>query len=239
MHQKLISLVKEYQASKETLDFLAKIPLVIVAGISGAGKNTAIKELLKTNRFCYIVSYTTREPRINNAIKEVDGREYYFISEETAINMLQNQDFIEAAITHNHFYGTAIIQFREALQKHLLPISDIDVKGADLYNQARAINKAFFLLPPSLEAQIDRINNRYSQSLDKLDFKNRIRTSIKELEILKNRSYFIPIINNQKDETTRTMLNYLDHKKLKLNSDKEYKIVDKLIQDLRLYYKTL
>lgn len=239
MHQELISLVNKYEAPKETLEFLTKIPLVVIAGVSGAGKNTTIKELLKTNKFSYIISYTTRKPRINNGIREKNGREYFFISEELAIKMLKNKEFIESAITHEHFYGTALNQFKDAYKKHLLPISDIDVKGVDLYQKIKAINKAFFLLPPDLATQINRIKTRYSGEINQIDYKNRIKTSIEELEVFKNRDFFIPIINDRKEETASIITRYLNSNKAIKDLDNEYNVADKLIKDLKSYYKTL
>ena len=239
MHQELISLVNKYEAPKETLEFLTKIPLVAITGVSGAGKNTTIKELLKTNNFCYIISYTTRKPRINNGIKEKNGREYFFITEKEAIKMLTNKEFIESAITHENFYGTAIKQFQEAYKNHLIPISDIDVKGVDLYQKIKAINKVFFLLPPDIETQISRIKARYSNKIDQTDYKIRIKTSIEELQVFKKRDYFIPIINDHKEETTKLIIEYLNSKKPIQKFQNEYQVADRLIKELKSYYKTL
>ena len=239
MHQELISLVDKYKTPKETIKFLTKIPLVAITGVSGAGKNTIIKELLKTNNFSFIISYTTRKPRTNNGIKEKNGREYFFIDDEEAIKMLTNKEFIESAITHENFYGTAIKQFQEAYKNHLLPISDIDVKGVDLYQKINAINKAFFLLPPDLETQIIRIKTRYSNKIDQTDYKNRIKTSIEELQVFKNRDYFIPIINAHKEETVKLIIEYLNHEKPINKFHNDYRVVDDLIKELKSYYKTL
>ena len=53
--------------------------LIVISGPSGAGKGTICQELLKRNDNLFLsISMTTREPRGT----EVNGVEYYFVSEE-------------------------------------------------------------------------------------------------------------------------------------------------------------
>ncbi len=239
MHQELKKAVQSYVAPKATFNYLKKVPLVVIAGLSGAGKNTIIKELLKTNKFQYIITYTTRKPRSNNGIKEQNGREYFFISEAKALSMLRDKVFIEATITHERLYGTTLWQFQEAYQESLIPITDIDVKGADLYYQKGAVLKAFFIAPPNLATQIDRIKTRYSNEIDVVDYKNRILTSILELEVIQKEDYFIPVINDDQNKTKDIILTYLFQKNRTLNDTKALDVINKLLVELKTYAKTL
>ena len=77
--------------------------LTVVSGFSGAGKGTLMRELLK-NHDCYAlsVSMTTRAPREG----EVNGREYFFVTQEEFDQTIQENGFLEYAGYVNHSYGT-------------------------------------------------------------------------------------------------------------------------------------
>ncbi len=153
--------------------------------------------------------------------------------------MLRDKVFIEATITHERLYGTTLWQFQEAYQESLIPITDIDVKGADLYYQKGAVLKAFFIAPPNLATQIDRIKTRYSNEIDVVDYKNRILTSILELEVIQKEDYFIPVINDDQNKTKDIILTYLFQKNRTLNDTRALDVINKLLVELKTYAQTL
>mgnify|MGYP001436282964 CR=1 FL=1 len=52
--------------------------IIVLSSPSGAGKTTLVKKIAEEKKFKISVSHTTRKPRTN----EVNGKDYYFISEE-------------------------------------------------------------------------------------------------------------------------------------------------------------
>ena len=72
-------LINNYQPTDETIEMVQLTNVVLLAGITGAGKDTIKKRLLKMPYFRDIVSHTTRLPRINNGKAEEDGVDYHFI----------------------------------------------------------------------------------------------------------------------------------------------------------------
>ena len=62
--------------------------LIILSGPSGVGKNCVRQEIMKSHRIdlTYSISMTTRKPRD----KEVDGVDYYFVSEEEFDRNIEN-----------------------------------------------------------------------------------------------------------------------------------------------------
>lgn len=85
--------------------------LVTITGPSGSGKTTLVRELLKTGHFCEVVSFTTRGRRVG----EVDGVDYYFISQDLADSRIADGSLIE----HVQFNGVTYGLFREEVDSKL------------------------------------------------------------------------------------------------------------------------
>ena len=66
-------LITNYQPTESTIELVKSTKIALLAGISGAGKDTIKKQLLKSPEFRDIVSHTTRAPRTNNGCAEQDG----------------------------------------------------------------------------------------------------------------------------------------------------------------------
>jgi guanylate kinase len=131
--------------------------LFIISAPSGAGKTSLVAELLKADAGIRLsVSYTTRAPRPG----EVNGREYHFVAREQFEAMAARGEFLESARVHDNYYGTSqawIASQRAAGSDILL---EIDWQGAA---QVRRIFKdaiGIFVLPPSLDALMARLNTR-------------------------------------------------------------------------------
>ena len=75
--------------------------MVVLSSPSGAGKTTLVKKIAEENNFKVSISYTTRKPRTN----EVDGKDYFFISEDEFKNLIKNKGFLEYAKVFENFYG--------------------------------------------------------------------------------------------------------------------------------------
>ncbi|MHC4751049.1 MAG: guanylate kinase [Planctomycetota bacterium] len=131
--------------------------IVIVSGPSGVGKSTICEEVIKRLDDVYLsVSVTTR-PRSE---AEVDGQDYWFISEKEFQERINKGLLLEHAEVFGHFYGTPKDKVDEALQAGKVAILEIDVQGA---KQASAIFPdaiMIFILPPSAKTLKERIDRR-------------------------------------------------------------------------------
>jgi len=80
------------------------INLIVISGPSGVGKTTIIKKILQDpelkDKLMFSVSHTTREKREG----EVEGQDYFFVSEEEFMRMVERGEFIEWAKVHGHLY---------------------------------------------------------------------------------------------------------------------------------------
>ena len=131
--------------------------VVIVSGPSGVGKSTICKEVVKRLSNVYLsVSVTTR-PRSET---EVDGKDYWFISEQEFQERINKGLLLEHAEVYGHLYGTPKDKVEEALSRGRSVILEIDVQGA---KQAKAIFPdavMIFILPPTAKTLAERINHR-------------------------------------------------------------------------------
>ena len=79
---------------------------IILVGKAASGKDY-LRKKYESRGFKYAVSYTTRPPREG----EVDGKDYFFITEEQSIKMVESGMFYEYVYFNGWLYGTTVEQF--------------------------------------------------------------------------------------------------------------------------------
>lgn len=200
----LEQIVRDYRPSDETIQVVRNTKIVLLVGISGAGKDTVKRRLLQSDDYRDIVSYTTRPPRQNLGIWEQDGKDYFFIDESVAQKMLEQQQFVEAKFVHGTIYGTATSQIEDIQRQEKVAITDIDVQGVDEYKEMSSQVIAIFLLPPSYDEWRRRLSFRYKTAEEfEHEWPKRFASAIKELTHALKAPYYHFIINNDIDETVR------------------------------------
>jgi guanylate kinase len=140
--------------------------VVIVSGPSGVGKSTICKKVVKRLNNAYLsVSVTTRD----KTESEVDGENYWFISEEQFQQRISKGLLLEHAEVFGNFYGTPKDEVDEALQAGKTVILEIDVKGAKqtkvIYQDAIMI----FILPPSQKELAERMSLRNREDTERAE----------------------------------------------------------------------
>lgn len=200
MENQLREAIKNYQPSAETVALVRRVPLVLFVGISGAGKDTVKQRLLATGNYFNYVSHTTRSPRENHGKLEVNGKDYFFSSQNEALSMLQNGEFIEAKEYSGNVYGTSRVGLLEAEKATKIAINDVEVQGVDEYKQISPDVIAVFLLPPSYEEWERRLSGRYAASDSKNDnIRLRVETAVKELKHALDAGYYHFVVNDDLD----------------------------------------
>lgn len=131
--------------------------LFVISAPSGAGKTSVIRTLLQTDiNLTLSISYTTRPPRRD----EKNGHDYFFVDHATFKDMQARGEFLESAEVHGNLYGTSRKWIEETMAAEQDVLLEIDCQGAQqirtVYPQAASI----FILPPSMEALKQRLEQR-------------------------------------------------------------------------------
>jgi len=142
--------------------------ILIFSAPSGAGKSTLVNYLLsQRNDLEFSISCTTRAPRG----QEMNGREYYFVSNEEFMRRVENDEFVEYENVYaGTYYGTLRSEIERIESKGHHVVFDVDVKGGIHLKQLFG-DKALslFVAPPSVEELRSRLLGRATDSPDKIE----------------------------------------------------------------------
>jgi len=159
--------------------------LFVLSAPAGTGKTTLVEMLME--EFSCVqesVSLTTRPPRSN----EVDGKHYYFVSEEEFKEKIEAGEFLEHAKVFGYRYGTSSLVLRRQQEGGSHVILTIDTQGA-LQVKGKVPAVFIFLRPPSTEELSRRLYDRKTESEEVIA--ERLRWSEKELALAKQYDYNI------------------------------------------------
>lgn len=188
-------ILADYKPAPETIEQLAHIPLVILLGVTGAGRNTIINHLVATGRYKFIVSDTTRPPKVRDGALEQDGVQYYFRTEEAVLADVRAGKFLEAELIHNQqISGISIRELQQAMESGKIPINEVDLGGTDAILAVKPDTKFFFIIPPNYKVWMQRLQGREQMSPQELQ--NRMETAVKVLEKGLRDKHFIFVIND-------------------------------------------
>jgi len=171
--------------------------IIIITGPSGVGKTTLLKSL-PSEDFYFSVSHTTRAPRKG----EIDGKDYYFVSKEKFLEMIEKNEFLEWVKVFDTYYGTAKSEIEKAFSQNKHLILDIEVIGATRMKSLFGNSAVFiFILPPSIEELKNRLKERGTENEEKL--KERIQRAKEEIRFA---SWFDYVIVNDNFEKAKDEL---------------------------------
>lgn len=135
--------------------------LLVISGPSGAGKGTVCSGYIKKHgdECALSVSATTRSPRPG----EVDGVNYFFLTEEKFTEMVRNGEFLEHAAFCSNMYGTPKKNVLEMLESGRDVILEIEVQGAMQVRSHYPEGVFVFVMPPSMEVLEERLRGRKTE----------------------------------------------------------------------------
>jgi guanylate kinase len=186
--------LENYRPKIEVIDILNRINLVLLVAPAAAGRNTLIRNIMMTGKYHYVVSDTTRPPRLNNGVPEVNGREYWFCSEELFLDGLKRGDYLAPAIIHHQqASGISILELQKAFNDGKVAITDIDIQGCDNLQDYASNAHNLFILPPAFDEWMRRLDGR--GTIDPEEKRHRLESAVNEISGALDRGYFKFIIN--------------------------------------------
>jgi guanylate kinase len=203
MDSSLQAKLASYKPAEATIDLIKSSKVLFLVGPTGAGKDSLKLKLLETGKYHHLVSHTTRPPRINHGILEVDGEDYHFINKDTAKKMIDDKAFVEAKVYSGNLYGTSVEEIQEADDEGKIAMTDIEVQGVAEYKSMDPNVMAVFLLPPSFQIWQERLVRRYGDVVDMEDHLVRLETGLNELDQLLNTDYYIAVINDDLEDAAK------------------------------------
>jgi len=131
--------------------------LVVVSGPSGVGKSTICRQVVRRLKDVYLSISVTTRPKGN---KEVEGRDYWFISRQEFERRIRDGLLLEYAEVFGNLYGTPRDKVEEALGAGKTVILEIDVEGARKAKEIYPGAVMVFILPPTQKELAERMNSR-------------------------------------------------------------------------------
>jgi len=184
--------------------------MFIIEGPSGTGKGTIAKRLLDEDKnIKFSVSVTTRAPRHN----EVDGVDYYFISNEKYDELLKQDAFYEFVDSqYGSRYGTLRSEVDSFINVGQDVLFDMDWEGArQMREKAPDDVVTIYLLPPSIKELYERLVNRGTDSKEVIE--KRMRLVLDKLSHCDEFDYIV--VNAELDDTVKKIQRIISGERMK------------------------
>ena len=135
--------------------------LFVVAGPSGAGKDTIIG-LLKAHdlHLHHVITTTTRPPRTT----EREGIHYHFVDDAEFGRLREAGGFLEWAVVHDFLYGSPLADVADALARGEDVLIKPDVQGAASIRRRLPHAVLIYVAPGNESELITRIKRRNSET---------------------------------------------------------------------------
>lgn len=194
------SVLNDYHISEHAHQVLRETKLVLLVGLAGGGRNTIINKLVESGKYHFLVSDTTRPPKLRDGKMEQDGVQYFFRSEEDILSDLKAGEFVEAEVIHGQqVSGISVRELVKANQAGKTVINEVEIGGAQNVLGLKPDTVVIFVMPPDFETWQHRFLGR--ENITDTEYRNRLVTAERNLEVGLANSHFSFVINDDLDET--------------------------------------
>lgn len=188
--------------------------LVILSGVSGAGKDTIKKELIKRmDNVISLPSFTSRKPREG----EEEGVQYHFITKQEFEEKIKNNEFYEYDLHHENYYGTSRKLLNEKIASGKIIVKDIEVNGTE--NLIKLLKDETKLVTIFLRVEKEELRRRLIDRGDNLtEDEIELRLGRLDYEENKIRLYDYMIKNDDFEKTVQLIMTIIENE-ARLNND--------------------
>ena len=163
----------------------SKGQLIVISGFSGAGKGTVVKGLVEKYGYSLSISATTRAPRPG----EVDGKDYYFKTQDEFRTLIDYNGFIEWAQYVDNYYGTPRKFVEQELAAGRDVILEIEVQGAAIVKNQYPDSRLIFITTKDVDTLKERLAGRGSETEEQVQ--KRLKRAAEEASFIGNYDYIV------------------------------------------------
>lgn len=190
---------------------MSKGVFIVISGPSGVGKNTIADILINKEYGIYSVSMTTRKMREG----EVEGKDYFFVSNDIFENNIKQNNFLEYAKYNDKYYGTLKSFVFDNIEGGTNVIAVVDIQGGVNIEKIFPEAVLIFIMPPSFEELERRLRKRNTDSEE--DILKRLEIAKREIDFSSNYDYVV--VNNTVDKCILDIIDIINKEKDKINGD--------------------
>ncbi|KAL5210889.1 hypothetical protein ABZP36_006512 [Zizania latifolia] len=187
--------------------------IVVISGPSGVGKDAVIKRLQEEREgMHFVVTATSRGKRPG----EIDGKDYYFVTKEEFLTMIEREELLEYALVYGEYKGIPKQQIRDYMAKGYDIVLRVDIQGAATLREILGESAIFiFLVAESEEALVKRLIHRKTETPDMLLV--RIATAREEVKRMNFFDYVIVNSEGNLEEAVKQVESIIDAEKAKVH----------------------
>ncbi len=194
--------------------------MIIISGISGAGKDTVINRLMEKPgcNFHFVVTCNTRPMREG----EKDGVDYHFVSEERFKKMIEQNELVEYAHVYDTYKGVPKSELEKGFAEGKDMIMRLDFQGMHRVKEFEPNALSIFIIPPDNQTWLSRLKKRDSDKQESTQI--RINTAAEEINHIPEFDYLV--VNDDIDKAVDEILMIIHaehfrttHRKVELKSD--------------------
>jgi guanylate kinase len=151
--------------------------VTVISGPSGVGKGTIVRALASAHPEVWVsISATTRPPRRG----EVDGRDYFFVSDAAFDELIASDGLLEWAQVHGAArYGTPKAPVLAAVADGRRVILEIELQGSRQVRERLPGARYVFVAPPDAQTLLERLHGRGTETEEQV--RRRLETAQTEL----------------------------------------------------------
>ncbi|POO02307.1 Guanylate kinase [Trema orientale] len=186
--------------------------IIVVSGPSGVGKDALIKKLRETREgLHFVVTATSREMRPG----EVHGKDYYFVSKDEFLGMVERDELLEYALVYGDYKGIPKQQIREYMARGYDIVLRVDIQGAETLRKIFGQSAVFvFVMAESEVKLVERLIGRKTETKEALLV--RVATAREEVKHVKNFDYVVVNAEGKLDNAVKLMESIIDAEKAKV-----------------------
>lgn len=231
------SVLKDYKPSEVARHALEGMTLVLLTAPTAGGRNTIINELVKTGGYHFIVSDTTRRPRVNKGIPEQNGREYWFRTEEQFLEDLERGQYLEAELIHNQqVSGISMRELEKAKSLHEIAIDEVDMQGIANVLPTKPDAIGILIIPPSFEVWLHRVDSR--GHMEPEERRRRFNTAVEIFAMAEAGKYPV-IINDQLEDAVHKVDHLARSGEVLEDQEQARQVAAQLCQDTKRYLRQM